>query len=341
MDSINKMNILVVGGGSIGKRHIKNLQSLGFSNIWVLKRAPDESFAKEFNVGVVTNFAEAKKAEPQCIFVCTPTSLHNDALRFAKENHCHVFMEKPLIHDLKGLEEAKSIWPVESANKVFFIGFMLRYHPLVLKIKELLDSRILGEVYNARFSFGSFLPYWHPWEDYKTSYASKPELGGGVINTITHELDLIQFFFGAPEKVYCEALNFNRLEIGVEEQCEAIFNYPSKVVTLHLDYLQKDYDRNIFILCENGKISWDWHDNKVVIKQHKAETKEITLEKDFEVNQLYIDELKDFFNLIENNAQTHSLDFNQAIENTELTLLMHQSANSGKKLCYEKSKTAV
>ena len=76
---------------------------------------------------------------------------------------------------------------------------MLRYHPHVKKIKEIIDSNLLGKAYSARFEFGSHLPFWHPWEDYRVSYASKAELGGGVINTIAHELDLIQYFFGEPK----------------------------------------------------------------------------------------------------------------------------------------------
>ena len=209
---------------------------------------------------------------------------------------------------------------------------MLRYHPLVKKIKSIIDSNILGNVYSARLEFGSYLPFWHPWEDYKTGYAALKKLGGGVINTITHELDLIQYFFGNPYSIICESKNLGKLGIEVEEIAEAIFDYKDKIVTLHLDYLQKEYDRNIKILCEEGKITWNWHDNKLTVKKYKEDTIEFPIAKEFEVNQLYIDELKDFIGMIENSSINHPLNLSHAISNTELLLRMHLSKAEGQKI---------
>ncbi len=328
------MKILIIGGGSIGKRHIKNLQSLGFSNILCLKRTVDTEFSKENNVEVICSFEEAQAHSIDAVFVCTPTSLHNEALQLAVQMNAAVFMEKPLIHSLEGLKLSQTL--AAELDNVFFIGFMLRYHPLVKKIKEILDSKILGNVYNARFEFGSFLPYWHPWEDHKISYAARKELGGGVINTITHELDLIQYFFNEPQSVFCQSKNFDKLTIDVEEMCEAIFEYKDKLVTLHLDYLQKDYDRNIKILCDEGKILWNWHENKIQVMKHKEKAYEIKLDAEFIVNQLYIDELNDFFSLVEKKQQQHPLDKNHAINNTLLMLSMHESTKLESKVQLKK-----
>jgi len=326
------MRILITGGGSIGKRHLKNLQTLGYSDIWVLKRKVDTAFEQEHKVNVITSFEEAAKLNLDCLFVATPTSLHNESLKFSVEQQLHIFMEKPLIHDQKGLDEANEL--MKTYDKVFFIGFMLRYHPLVQRIKDILDTGQLGKAYAARFEFGSYLPYWHPWEDYKISYASRKELGGGVINTITHELDLIQYYFGTPKAVYCSANNFSKLNIEVEEVCEAIFNYEDKVITLHLDYLQKDYDRNIKILCEEGKVVWDWHDNQIKIFQHKGDIEVVGVDKEFEVNDLYINEIKHFIKLIKDEECYHALAYHHARTNTELLLLMHQSSKEKRILTY-------
>ncbi len=324
------MNILIIGGGSIGKRHLRNLRQLGYENIWVLKRQSDDAFAKEHQVEVITSFVEAGRLPLDVLIVATPTALHNESLRFAKARQLHVFMEKPLIHNEPGLAEAREL--MKGYQGVFFIGFMLRYHPLVQQIKTILDKEQLGQVYSARFEFGSYLPYWHPWEDYKISYTSRKELGGGVINTITHELDLIQYFFGSPRSLYCEARNLQHLDIEVEELCEAIFNYPEKTVTLHLDYLQKDYDRNIKILCENGKIIWNWHDNEVRVLPHNAAPEVHRSDNGFEVNQLYVNELTHFLQLVTSGKTKHALDFEHANINTQLMLLMHQSSREGKKI---------
>ncbi|THH39517.1 Gfo/Idh/MocA family protein [Neolewinella litorea] len=328
-------NFLIIGGGSIGKRHLRNLQSLGFHNIWVLRREDDPDFASQYQVTIITSYEDATNIDFEAVFVCTPTSLHNEGIAFAVRNDAAIFMEKPLIHEQKGLIEAKKL--LKHHKGVFFIGFMLRFHPLVRKIKEVLKGGELGSVYSARLAFGSYLPSWHPWEDYKTSYASRSELGGGVINTITHELDLIQYLFSEPQAVYCEASNFGILDITVEEHCEAIFSYIDKVVSLHLDYLQKDYDRNIVIYCEEGKLVWNWHTNEIIVQKHNTEDRILGIKEGFTVNDLYIDELKAFLSLINDKVAVHDLDFKHAVKNTELMLLMHQSAAQSKKVFYEVS----
>ena len=227
-------------------------------------------------------------------------------------------MEKTLIHNAQDLERAELL--LQNYHRSFFIGFMPRYHRLVKK------TNLLGKAYSARFEFGSYLPFWHPWEDYRVSYASKAELGGGVINTISHELDLVQHFLESPKQLS----QIQKIYIA-----EAIFEYNDKIVTLHLDYLQKEYDRNIKILCDEGKIIWNWNENKVILKNYKEQAVELSLPEKFEVNQLYKNELNDFINILHNNQQHHSLNFQHAVFNTELMLLMHQSILEGAKLNFQ------
>lgn len=324
------MRCLVVGGGSIGRRHISNLKSLGYADIVCLKRNYEASFEDKHEVQVITSYQEAKKKNVDVLIVCTPTSLHLEALEFGVTHNLPIFMEKPLTDSLSNLQKAKIL--LSSYTNVFFVGFMLRYHHLVKEINSFLESKKLGEIYNARFEFGSYLPYWHPDEDYKVSYASRKDLGGGVINTITHELDLVQYFFGAPKSINCISQNLNKLRIDVEEQCDAIFEYSDKIVSLHLDYLQKDYDRRIRILCDAGLVEWNWHDGFFLIKEHKQPVQKISTKKQFDVNQLYVDELKDFFKLIKKQQKGHQLDEHHAIVNSELMLAMHKSSMSGKKI---------
>ncbi|MEO8567741.1 MAG: Gfo/Idh/MocA family oxidoreductase [Ginsengibacter sp.] len=326
------MRFLIIGGGSIGKRHIQNLKNLGFTDIFCLKRKTDTEFAGENKVKVITDISELENTSIDAVIVCTPTSLHNEGLKIAAELKASVFMEKPLIHNHKGLIEAKKI--LNGFQQPFFIGFMLRFHPLVQKIASLLRDKYLGEVYSARFEFGSYLPYWHPWEDYRDSYASQKQLGGGVINTITHELDLIQYYFGDPLNMNCTKANLNRLHIEVEEIAEAVFDYENKIITLHIDFLQKDYDRRIRILCDEGSIEWNWHENKIVVKHHKKEAEYYPLDN-FDVNQLYIDELKQFIQIIKNKTLHHPLDFDHAEKNTSLMLNMHEASEQKQTLAFK------
>ena len=200
---------------------------------------------------------------------------------------------------------------------------MLRYHPAVKKIKKLLNDQKIGKIFSARFEFGSWLPYWHPNENYKNSYASKKTLGGGVINTINHELDLIQYFFGEPTNIMTTKSNVGDLGIEVEDIAESILSFKDKIVSLHIDFLQKDYDRNIKILGSLGKIVWNWHENEIKIILHNKKNEYINI-GEIDINQLYIDELIDFFELIKNMQIKHNLDFKYACLNTKIMLKMHK-----------------
>jgi len=317
------MRILIVGSGSIAKRHLNNLKLLGYNDIFVLKREYDKQFESINDVKVITNYDSDKLSNFDCIFICTPTSIHIEALEFANKNNLHVFMEKPMVHDLNSLNKSKNIWTLN--NRVFLIGYMLRFHPAIKYIYDLVHSKKFEQVYSARFEFGSYLPNWHPNENYKESYASIKEQGGGVVRTISHELDLVQYFFGNPKEIKTINLNTGKLEINVEEISENILSYNDKIVTIHLDLLQKKYHRSISILSTEGRIDWNWDTNEIRITTIGNDVEIISFAKDFELNSLYINELKYFFYLIKNNIINHTLDFNHAIKNTELMLKIYNN----------------
>ena len=168
------MKFLIVGGGSIGQRHLSNLKQLGYNELFCYKRIASDEFEQKFHCKVFTQLSEVSSLQPDAIVICNPTSLHIDWVNIANDLESHVFVEKPLTHSKEQLDYIQNKWKNKS---VFFIGFMMRYHPLVQKIKELIDTDTIGKVYSSRLEFGSWLPYWHPWEDYKISYASKKDMG--------------------------------------------------------------------------------------------------------------------------------------------------------------------
>lgn len=311
--------ILIVGAGSIGMRHLRNLKSIGWKNLIVLRRIADSGFEQEHDVQVITDYTQLQET-PFAVVACNPTSLHMEPLRYAVESGAHLFMEKPLIHTEEGLQEAGKL--LKEYSKCFFIGFMLRYHPAIHKIKEILESGEYGNAYSARLEFGSYLPNW-PYEDYKSSYAARKDLGGGVINTISHELDLIQHFFGSPVSLKSTSFNFGKLGIEVEEMCEAVFRYNEIGVSLHLDYLQKEYDRRLRILFDDGTLEWSWVEEQIRIKPVGKDAIFLNIPMG-DVNNLYIDEMKHFLELAKNSRQEHPLNADHALENSRILLKMHE-----------------
>ena len=179
-NKIKKKPILVVGAGSIGERYIRILSKKGFKNIIVLRRE-----IKEFRnidnakVEVLTNFEEAIKLKPFAAIVCTPTSNHLEECLKLTKNKIHVLVEKPISHNINGFDELSLEL---NKNKSYLqVGYMLRFHPLIQNLKEIIESKIYGNLVCTRSVWAEYLPNWHPWENYKESYAAKKELGGGKV----------------------------------------------------------------------------------------------------------------------------------------------------------------
>lgn len=320
--------ILIIGSGSIGKRHIKNLQSLGYKNLFCLKRKYDSKFEEKYNVTIINSYDDAMKFNFNVIFICTPSSLHIKDLKFAFSQDSDIFIEKPLVTDLESYQYLKSV----DFKRVLYVGFMLRCHPLLKKLKSFLDN--VDNVYFSRFEFGSYLPNW-PYKNYKESYTSKIDLGGGVTNTICHELDLALFLFGSPKSIFTKKINSNIIKIEAEDISESILSYDDHLCSLHMDYLQKDFYRKIYIQSKKYNIYCDLINNHLTIKNLDNNTnKEVKLEK-FDTNKLYINEVKDFFNLIDNDIIKHSLDFDYALMHTKYLLKMHTSAKYSREIYNE------
>lgn len=312
------MKIVVVGYGSIGRRHIGNIARLEIdAEVYCFRRS--NSSIEEFPyVRIFTEVEQVKALNPDVILVCNPSHLHLDWIELAVELNCHVFVEKPMVTTEADFNRAKD-YANSFHNKVFFIGFMMRYHKGIIAFNEQLSSGKIGSPYHARLEFGGYLPSW-PYADYKQSYAARKDMGGGVIFTISHELDTAQYLFGYDAELTVVKSSTNLLDITGEEMAELVLNYPDKQVSIHLDYLQRDYHRTIRVLGDKGSLFWDWNAGTVSLKRVGEKPEIVYEEKHFDVNQLYTDELRDFFNLIKNKKYVHTLNIDHAIKNTELLL---------------------
>ncbi len=321
------MKHLVIGGGSIGRRHLSNLRFLGELELYCLRRKHNKEFEEEYAVRVITTHDEVRSLAPDIVYICTPTHLRLEALEIASSLKSHIFVEKPLTHTKHDLDKIRKII---NPDRVFFIGYMLRFHPAIQVIKTVLDSNTIGKIFNASFNFGSYLPNWHPYENYKRGYAANSSMGGGVLNTISHEVDIICYLFGMPLELYTLNRNVDRLGILAEEMSDSILSYEDMNITLHLDYLQKKYNRTIKIYGDQGTIQWNWEDGFVTADIFGGKSE--VIHADVELNEIYITELKEFLDRIKNHKFKGSLDFDEALKATKLLLAMYKSADQNIKI---------
>ena len=304
------MKFLIVGTGSIGRRHFKNILSLGGHHVAVVRSkrnmdAPQREFFAKYRPQVFYNLKAALAKKPDAVLVCNPTSLHVSTARAAIRADAHVFVEKPISHTQAGIDAL--LREARERKKIIYVGYHFRHHPLLKIAKRILDSGKLGRLHAARFVTGEYLPGWHPWENHRMGYAARSDLGGGVVLTQSHDLDLIQWFFGKPKRVTAVVRNSGIL--GIDTDDNAVIMFATKacpLVTSHLDYLAKPPVKQFIISGSRGNLEWDYHRNTLRAVSEKGAIQSIKPSHRFERNQMYIAELKDFIQCIRRGVQPAS-----------------------------------
>jgi len=215
---------------------------------------PDDELA---GYAVETDFAEAfKKHKPNAVIIANPTAMHLDVAIPAAQAGCHILLEKPVSHSLERLDVLQKT--AEKSGSKILVGFQFRYHPTLNKARELIQSNILGKILTVHAHWGEYLPQWHPWEDYRQSYAARADLGGGVIVTLTHPLDYLRYLLGEVELLWSFNGHISPLEIDVEDIAEIGLKFASGAVGgVHVNYFQRPPVHRLEIIGTNGTLRWD------------------------------------------------------------------------------------
>ena len=283
---INK--ILFVGLGGAGQRHLRIFRDLlppetEFSAFRAVMKTPllksdlsidmDSTVEKQFDLKLFNSLEEAFDNNPDLVVISTPTSLHYEVARRAAEKSIDIFIEKPFSHNLDGFDKFKDV--VFKNNLICFISFQRRFHPYLSKIKELIETEKLGKIITANFNVGSYVPAWHPYEDFKELYACRSDLGGGVLLTEIHEIDLCCWYFGLPDYVYCAGGNYSDIKLDVEDTIHLTLKYNNFAVQVNLCFMQKHNCRDLYIAGTKGYVEWSMEGNKLFLNDYSKNKKKI------------------------------------------------------------------
>ncbi len=181
----------------------------------------------------------------------------------------------------------------EKRSAIVQVGYNLRFHPSIQKLKELVDAAAVGRILWAHVEAGSYLPEWRPWQDYRKSYTARRELGGGILLDGSHEIDYVTWLFGAPQDVACMAGRVSKLEVNVEDCATILLRFPDGTrADVHLDFIQRSYSRYCSLIGPEGKLQWDLLNNSVQIIRPGAPAEIIKFE--WQINDAYMAELNHF-----------------------------------------------
>jgi len=328
MTNGNLIKYLICGLGSIGKRHCENLLSLGVkqNEIAILRRQNSNPFGdvylKEKNFQVFTDLKKALSQKPDAVFITNPTSLHISVALESVKAGCHIFIEKPLSHSLKKVE--RLVEEAKKRNLVGFVGYQLRFHPLLKKIRQWLNEEKIGRITSVRLEMADQAAKWHPWEDPKISYAFRKDLGGGAIATLSHEIDLLYFLFGKPKFIFAAGGKYGSMKTDVEDAVESIMEYRQGFhASVQINYLETPPRRFIRICGEKGTIILDLLLNEAKLEPLGGKAAVLSV-AGFEKNQMYLAELRHFLDCIKK-RKSSLIDLQQGKDVLEIILAIKTS----------------
>ena len=289
------MRIGIIGYGSIGKRHIRNLITLGYEDIILLRKigSGNENGFEEYN-----NIETLINKKPDAVIIANPTSLHYDYLSALLKENINLLVEKPLVSTISELESIQD--QLISYFGVGMTAYNMRFHPCVKEVQKILENKTFGKLYSARFFVGQYLPDWRPSVDYSKSYSASQKLGGGVLFDLIHEIDLACYLVGVPTgQISYQVDNLSDLQIETEDMAELLYRTDdNSFVSIHLDYLTHSYQRYIEIIGEQGNLRADLYSNKVTVTIESGKSDEKFF-SEFSRNDMYLDMLSAFITSIE------------------------------------------
>lgn len=325
------MKFLIIGLGSIGQRHVRNLASTGDHNFlaYRVRGNPLPEGLPFDSIQVFDDLDEALTQKPDATLVCGPTSTHAKIARRVVDAGSNLFIEKPLSNDLDGLEAL--IETASQKNLTALVGFNLRFHsPLIFLRNAIAEGRI-GEIQGLRCQVGQYLPNWHPDEDYRRGYSAQKTLGGGVVLDLIHEIDLAIWLAGLPSEVSAFISRVSNLEIDTEDTAEIIMRMPDKsLVNVHMDYLQNPASRSLVVYGTKGTIEWDGITDEVTISTAEGESEKLWTTKE-ERNNSFVELMNSFLESLSNNSES-AVPLEEALKSQKVAAAAYISDTTGKSI---------
>lgn len=339
------MRVLFCGLGGVGQRHLRNLRLLLGDDLDVhayrvrrnrtklldnLTVEPDADLEVDYRITVHQDLDDALAVAPNAVFVCNPSSMHIDVALAAAAAGSHLFIEKPLSNSLDRLFELQEL--ITAKGLVCYVGYNFRFHPGLIRMKELIDVGYFGHVLGMSAEIGEYLPAWHKYEDYRQMYAARADLGGGVILSQIHEMDLIYWFFGLPKTVLCRGGRLSSLEIDVEDTALSLMQYDGPKgrfpISLHQDFLQRPAVRTFKVIGDAGVARMDLIQTRLQIFGEDGTLDEDLSFPGFQRNDMFLNQARHFLDCVTKGA-TPRVALSDCVESLRLALAAKESLVRG------------
>ncbi len=286
---------LVVGSGSIARRHIANLKVLfPHAIIGCISASGKALNPKDVGADVIyVSLKEALEHEFKFAVIATPAPFHAHQAAEIVKKGIPVLIEKPISDSLATFKKMEGL--LFAHQDKIEVGYNLRYMSSAIYVKNLIEQGELGKIHSVLSDVGQFLPDWRPQTDYRQNVSARKDLGGGVLLELSHELDYLTWLFGRFEQVFCITKTSGALDIDVEDVADAVLTrQDGLVVNLHMDFLQHKPLRTCKVVSEVGTLKWDLISNSIMLHYKTGEHVLLFDDPHFDRNHTFLEELSRF-----------------------------------------------
>jgi predicted dehydrogenase len=261
-------HLLILGAGSVGKRHLRNFASLG-ADVSAMDPRMDRLEEARTEIALRSTFQslDAALAQPRAFdgaVVCSPPSAHASQSIACLLAGLPLLIEKPLSPTLSSAREVAAA--AKAAQVPVILGYTYRWWPPLADLGRALRAGDIGRPMSARCVMSAHLADWHPWERYQDFFMASASLGGGALLDESHFLDLMLWFFGTPSHVYARVEKLSDLQIDTDDNVDALLEYDSGLrVGIHLDLFGRPHEKSIRVGGERGSAEWTFDPNELRI----------------------------------------------------------------------------
>ncbi|MBS3140077.1 Gfo/Idh/MocA family oxidoreductase [Candidatus Woesearchaeota archaeon] len=293
------MKIIIFGLGSIGQRHARLLQQ-HFPQHYLSAFRSNRTARNNLGILELHCWDEVISLSPDVAFITNPTAEHVSTAIACLEKGMHLFIEKPLSNNLESLERLSYL--TENLRKTVYVAYCLRFHPVILWLKNHLQQYrpLHAAIYNS-----SHLSQWRKAVNPRSNYSAYREKGGGIILDQSHEFDYIRYLFGPFSLTAIQAGRISNVTHNAEDYVDLLLKVNGLAITVHLNFCSYFTQRRIIIDFADHCIKADLIAS-VITEYRDNQKKEYCFP--IELDEIYLCQLHYFFNNLNNPGFMNGLD---------------------------------
>ncbi|MEH6469997.1 MAG: Gfo/Idh/MocA family oxidoreductase [Halopseudomonas sp.] len=298
---MNRSTYLIVGYGSIGKRHLQNLRRLQpGARIIVLRQSIPVDASTPVPDGadeVLGELGAALQRQPSAAIICSPSPYHTEVARQLVDVGVHLLIEKPISNHLDGVEALATL--CDQRKLILMTAYNFRFSDSCTLFRQRLLDGEIGRILSASVDTGQYLPDWRPDSDYREGVSAQRKLGGGALLELSHEFDYLNWLLGEALTVYALVRNTGTLDLDVEDCADLLITYPHGVVaSVHIDFLQRQPHRCCKVIGTDGTLIWNAITQEITLIRPELPAPVISSPTSNQRNDMYLQELEHFLDCV-------------------------------------------